>query len=96
VIRGRPAGVTIAVAKFRTHPQEKVVTMAVGNTLEHIQTSVDTAQGLLDHAQNVLTGLEAAQQRVDKVASVLRHATAGLIVGGLLLGVLVVRQHRAH
>jgi hypothetical protein len=69
--------------------------MAVGNTLEHIQTSVDTAQGLLDHAQNVLTGLEAAQQRVDKVASVLREATAGLIVGGLLLGVLVVRQHRA-
>ncbi|HKA05157.1 MAG TPA: hypothetical protein VKD67_12540 [Acidimicrobiales bacterium] len=70
--------------------------MSVDSKLEHIQSSVDTAQGLLDRVQTVVAGLEGAQQRVEKIASVLRQATVALIIGGALLGFLVVRQHRAH
>jgi hypothetical protein len=64
------------------------------STIGHLETSIESAQGLLDRAQKVVTGLDAANQRVERMATVLRQAAIGLVVGSVVLGALVVRQRR--
>jgi hypothetical protein len=67
----------------------------VDNTLDHLETSIGRAQSVLDHAQKAVTDVDHAHQRVEHLATVLRHAGIGLIVGGVLLVVLVrVQRHR--
>jgi hypothetical protein len=65
------------------------------STLDHIESSIETAQGVLDRAQEIVTGLDAAHQRVERLATVLRQTAIAVVVGGVLLGVLAVRRHRA-
>jgi hypothetical protein len=69
-----------------------VITVNVSNRLEHMETSIESAQALLDHAQKVATGLDAAHQRVERLAAVLRQAAIGLVTGGILLGALAIRR----
>jgi hypothetical protein len=54
--------------------------------LEHLETSIAKAQEVLDHVHRLVTALDAAQQRVERTARVLRQATIGLVVGNALLG----------
>ena len=42
-----------------------------------METSIESAQGLLDHAQKIVTGLDAANQRVERMAAVLRQTAVG-------------------
>jgi hypothetical protein len=71
-----------------------VIAVDVGNKLDHVETSIESAQALLDRAQTVVTGLDAAHQRVERLASLLRQAAIGLAVGGVLLAALAIR-HRS-
>ena len=70
-----------------------VIIVNVSNRLEHVETSIDSAQAVLDRVQRVVTGLDEANQRVEHLASVLRQAAIALVVGGVLLGVLALRRH---
>jgi hypothetical protein len=70
-----------------------VITVNVSNRLEHVETSIETAQGILDRVQRVVTGLDEANQRVERLANVLRQAAIALVVGGVLLGALAIRRH---
>ena len=58
-----------------------------------METSIETAQAVLDRAQSVVTGLEEAHQRVERLAALLRQAAIALVIGGILLGVLAIRRH---
>jgi hypothetical protein len=69
-----------------------VIAVNVSNRLEHMETSIESAQGLLDHAQRVVTALDEAHQRVERLAAVLRQAAIGLVIGGILLGALAIRR----
>jgi len=64
----------------------------VTNKLEHVETSIESAQALLDHAQKVVTGLDEAHHRVERLATVLRQAAVGMVVAGILLGALAIRR----
>ena len=66
--------------------------MNVGNRLEHVEASIESAQGLLDHAEKIVTGLDAANQWVERMAAVLRQAAVGLIIGAALLAAFAVRH----
>ena len=66
--------------------------MNVTNKLEHMETSIESAQALLDRAQKVVTGLDEANHRVEHLATVLRQAAVGLVVAGILLGALAIRR----
>jgi hypothetical protein len=68
------------------------MTVNANTKLEHMETSIESAQVLLDHAQKVVTGLDAANHRVERLATVLRQAAIGLVIGGTLLGALVIRR----
>jgi hypothetical protein len=68
----------------------EVVTVNTSNRLEHMESSIESAQGLLDRAQKVVTGLDTAHQRVERTAGLLRQATVALIIGCTLLAVLAV------
>jgi hypothetical protein len=70
-----------------------VIAVNVSNRLEHVETSIDSAQAVLDRVQRVVTGLDEANQRVERVANVLRQAAIALVVGGVLLGALALRRH---
>jgi len=70
-----------------------VIIVNVSNRLEHVETSIDSAQAVLDRVQRVVTGLDEANQRVERLAGVLRQAAIALVVGGVLLGVLALRRH---
>jgi tetrahydromethanopterin S-methyltransferase subunit B len=70
-----------------------VINVNATNRLEHMETSIESAQRLLDHAQTVVTGLDAAHQRVERLAGLLRQAAIGLVIGGILLGALAIRHH---
>jgi len=69
-----------------------MITVNVSNSLEHMETSIESAQALLDHAQTVVTGLETAHQRVERLAAVLRQAAIGLVIGSILLSALAIRR----
>jgi tetrahydromethanopterin S-methyltransferase subunit B len=70
-----------------------VINVNATNRLEHMETSIESAQRLLDHAQTVVTGLDATHQRVERLAGLLRQAAIGLVIGGILLGALAIRHH---
>ena len=69
--------------------------MTAANALGHVENSIETAQAVLDHAQKVVTQLDAVHDRAARLASTLRQATFGLLAGGaLLVGMLALRHHR--
>jgi hypothetical protein len=70
-----------------------VITVNASNRLEHVETSIESAQAVLDRAQRVVTGLDEAHQRVERLAAVLRQAAIALVVGGLLLAALAAHRH---
>jgi hypothetical protein len=67
--------------------------MSATTTLGHVENSLETAQGFLNQTQKVVAELEAVHERTARLASVLRQAAIGLAVGGVLLGVLAIRNH---
>jgi hypothetical protein len=66
----------------------------VDHTLEHLETSIGTVQGVLDHAQRVVDGLETAHERVDWTVTVLRQGAAVLVIGTLLIGAFALVRAR--
>jgi hypothetical protein len=68
------------------------MTVNVSNRLQHVETSIESAQAVLDRVQGVVTSLDEAHQRVERLAGVLRQTAIALAIGGVLLGVLAVRR----
>ena len=82
------------MAKASEKPHSSgVINVNATNRLEHMETSIESAQRLLDHARTVVTGLDATHQRVERLAGLLRQAAIGLVIGGILLGALAIRHH---
>jgi hypothetical protein len=84
----------VTMERIRIPRNPEVIAVSASSRLDHVESSIDSAQAILDRAQAVVTGLDAAHQRVERLAAVLRQAAIGLVVGGVVLTVLAVR-HRA-
>jgi hypothetical protein len=75
-----------------TRTKEATVSRA-SRRIGQLESSVETAQNVLDHTHHALSAIETAQEHAEHTVSTLRRVSiAVVIVGAIVAGLLLLRR----
>jgi hypothetical protein len=60
--------------------------------IEQLESSVETAQNVLDHTHRALSAIGTAQEHAERTVSILRRSIVVVVLGAIVAGLLVLRR----
>jgi hypothetical protein len=74
---------------------EEATVSAVSERTEQLETSVESAQAVLDHAHRALSAIEAVQEHAEHAVTALRRTALVVMVGSAVLVGMALLRRRA-